>query len=410
MKIMGSLLRIVCIGVIIGHAHADIFQFGFAGTVPVVEDFDGDGLPDCALYHAAGGTWYIQQTSDGLRVTQWGFAGTLPVVADYDRDGKADIGVYNPADGMWYLDATRATRGNNTDRGSFSFIGSGYDNTASGDAAFVGNGQYNYAKGIACFIGCGVANNANGYGSSVVGGSANAATGNYAAIVGGTFNKAYGSCSFAGGKYAEAMHDGSFVWGDNNNFPVKTTAHNQFIVRARGGTKFVSATGAGGAATAGVNLAPGGNSWSALSDRNMKENFQPIDKRDLLERLSQIAVTTWNMKSQNPAIIHIGPMAQDFHAAFGVGEDEHYITTSDADGVALAAIQGLYDIMQEKDAEITALRIEKNNEINALQSRLAALEALVYDALCCSTSLADPDRTLSSPTPAAQPPARYTNK
>ena len=47
---------------------------------------------------------------------------------------------------------------------------------------------------------------------------------------------------------------------------------------------------------------------------------------------------------------HISPIAQDFSAAFGVGEDDTHINTVDADGVALAAIQGLYHLVQQKDA------------------------------------------------------------
>ena len=65
----------------------------------------------------------------------------------------------------------------------------------------------------------------------------------------------------------------------------------------------------------------------------------------------------------------MGPMAQDFYAAFGLGADDRHIVTVDADGVALAAIQGLRDMLREKDAEIVAQRL-----------RLDALEATV-DAL-----------------------------
>ena len=104
----------------------------------------------------------------------------------------------------------------------------------------------------------------------------------------------------------------------------------------------------------------------ALSDRDAKANFAPVDGRKLLERLTAISIETWNYKAQDASIRHIGPMAQDFHEAFGVGEDERHITTIDADGVALAAIQGLYEIVKEKDARIAAL-----------EARLAALEMMV---------------------------------
>jgi len=70
---------------------------------------------------------------------------------------------------------------------------------------------------------------------------------------------------------------------------------------------------------------------------------------------------------------HLGPVAQDFHAAFGLGESETAIGTVDADGVALAAVQGLNEVVKEKDAQIQALR-EKNQE---LELRLKTLESRV---------------------------------
>jgi len=92
-----------------------------------------------------------------------------------------------------------------------------------------------------------------------------------------------------------------------------------------------------------------------MSDRNVKENFKPVNARAVLEKVSHLPVTEWNLLSQRADIRHIGPMAQDFHAAFGVGEDDRHISTTDADGVALAAIQGLNEIVKEKDARIQTL-------------------------------------------------------
>jgi len=91
------------------------------------------------------------------------------------------------------------------------------------------------------------------------------------------------------------------------------------------------------------------------SDRNVKENFDLVDRRDILARLASISVETWNYKFQRPSIRHIGPMAQEFAAAFNVGEDDKHINMVDAFGVALASIQALYEMIQEKDAKITAL-------------------------------------------------------
>ena len=92
-----------------------------------------------------------------------------------------------------------------------------------------------------------------------------------------------------------------------------------------------------------------------MSDRNVKENFKPVDPRAVLEKLTRLPVTEWNLLSQPSRIRHIGPMAQDFKAAFGVGEDDRHISTTDADGVAFAAIQGLHEVVKEKDARIAEL-------------------------------------------------------
>jgi len=73
----------------------------------------------------------------------------------------------------------------------------------------------------------------------------------------------------------------------------------------------------------------------------MKQNFAPVAPRGVLEKLAVIPVTAWNLKSQAVGIRHLGPMAQDFATAFGMGEDDRHISTSNADGVALAAVQGL---------------------------------------------------------------------
>src|SRR6185295_193368 len=110
--------------------------------------------------------------------------------------------------------------------------------------------------------------------------------------------------------------------------------------------------------------------WSTLSDRNAKTHFAPINSRELLDRLAQLPIQTWNYKNQNDSIRHIGPTAQEFHAAFTVGEDDQHIATVDADGVALAAIQGLNQKLEEKLKE-------KEVELEGLKRRLAVIEKLL---------------------------------
>jgi hypothetical protein len=99
---------------------------------------------------------------------------------------------------------------------------------------------------------------------------------------------------------------------------------------------------------------------NGVSDRAAKERFTPVDSREVLEKVIQLPLARWHYKT-DPGVPHLGPVAQDFHAAFGVGSDDKHIATVDADGVALAAIQGLNRKVEEKDARIAELerRLDK---------------------------------------------------
>ena len=110
----------------------------------------------------------------------------------------------------------------------------------------------------------------------------------------------------------------------------------------------------------------------SLSDRNAKTNFEPVDGRDVLARVADLPLSTWTYK-HNLDSRHMGPMAQDFHAAFGLDEDETRIALNDLSGVALAAIQGLNIELEEKDEQIDQLEARNSD----LEARLAALEAMV---------------------------------
>ncbi len=108
---------------------------------------------------------------------------------------------------------------------------------------------------------------------------------------------------------------------------------------------------------------------SYTSDRNAKENFQPLDAQTILAKVAMLPLTEWNYKTDDAAQKHIGPMAQDFHAAFDLnGADDKHISVIDEGGVALAAIQGLNQKLEKANAE---------NE--ALKQRLAALEKIVLN-------------------------------
>jgi hypothetical protein len=107
-----------------------------------------------------------------------------------------------------------------------------------------------------------------------------------------------------------------------------------------------------------------------LSDRNRKNHIVPVDSRDILARVEKLPVSTWSFIDSDPSERHLGPMAQDFAAAFGLGLNDTTISARDMAGVSLAAIQAVNQKVDAKDARIEALEAE-NAELAA---RLAALE------------------------------------
>ena len=209
--------------------------------------------------------------------------------------------------------------------------------------------------------------------STIGGGSFNTIQSNaqFSTIPGGEHCTTAGNSSFAAGCHANAKHNGAFVWADSSGFfDFPSSQTNEFAARATGGVRFVSGVDSNGVPVAGVALPAGSGSWSSLSDRNAKTNFAPVNSRELLDRLAQLPIQTWNYKSQSESVRHIGPTAQDFHAAFAVGEDDRHIATVDEAGVALAAIQGLNHRLTEelnrRDGEIQELRQQLNELKTAL--------------------------------------------
>ena len=110
------------------------------------------------------------------------------------------------------------------------------------------------------------------------------------------------------------------------------------------------------------------------SDRNAKEDFQPVNPLEVLDKVAGMPISEWRYKERGGER-HIGPMAQDFHDAFALGRDEKHIATVDADGVALAAIQGLNQKLEEKDIEVRELK-KSVEELRALVRELAAKKGL----------------------------------
>ena len=311
-----------------------------------------------------------------------------------------------------------------------SVIGGGYGNSITSVSNAVVAGGSGNSLGVSAHgsvIGGGSMNSiGNGSFAATIGGGTNnviLVSSPYATIPGGDRNAATNR-AFAAGTRAKANHTGSFVWADSANADFTSTGNDQFQVRAGGGVNIVSPTEmatlrltsiggspvswglsinqslssvmtisnggqpritmpANGNVGIGVtnptarlqviNATCDGTTWINGSDRNIKTNFRPVDPLTVLEKVTSLPITRWAYRSTETED-HIGPVAQDFRAAFGLGAGDKGIATVDADGVALAAIQGLNQKLQEQSAQLK----RKNAEISSLEARLARLEKLFY--------------------------------
>ena len=145
-------------------------------------------------------------------------------------------------------------------------------------------------------------------------------------------------------------------------------ASDQFLISRNGSGANEMQISSGGDVTIGGSL-------TELSDVNMKENFEFVDPLEVLDRVSDLPISTWNYIRDEDSVRHMGPMAQDFAAAFGLGKTTTGITSVDINGVMMAAIQGLNHRIQEKEAALN----EKEETISNLEKRLADLERMVQN-------------------------------
>jgi hypothetical protein len=126
----------------------------------------------------------------------------------------------------------------------------------------------------------------------------------------------------------------------------------------------------------GILLGTNGNTLTisaqpgVVSDRDLKADFTKVAPADILRKLSALSITAWRYTNEVSDVRHLGPMAQDFKAAFGLGQDDKFIGFVDEEGVALTAIQGLN---QKVESENAALRAENAD----LKARVEKLEGLV---------------------------------
>ncbi len=343
-----------------------------------------------------GGTQNWILADAGFAVLWGGAYNSIGTNAAYSVIGGGGYNSIEPNAGWSFLGGG----GWNVIQDAASFLGGGYENSIAVGAglSFLGGGDLNSIATNAgnSFLGGGESNSigtnayrsflGGGWGNSIQagadhavlgGGFLNANGGSYSVVPGGRQNYAGGQYSFAAGYNAKATNYGAFVWSDGTGFETSSTTSNQFVARASGGYVLYSSTG-----SAGVSLAVGSGAWTSLSDRNAKDNFAPVDAQSVLAKVAALPLNTWNYKSQPASVRHIGPTAQDFKAAFGLGETDTGISTVDAEGVALAAIQGLNQKLAEeltrRDAEIAELKrcVERLEQlINSAEIRDPAMAA-----------------------------------
>ncbi len=149
---------------------------------------------------------------------------------------------------------------------------------------------------------------------------------------------------------------------DTNDHYIAIGSAGQMVVKVAGSDRMTIATN--GYIGIGISnptnrLHVAGNvtasAFVTSSDRTLKTAITPVSPRDILDKVEQLPVAVWQFKD-TPGVTHMGPMAQDFHAAFGLGNTDAGITTVDADGVALAAIQALAEDNRTLRAELDQLR------------------------------------------------------
>ncbi len=297
--------------------------------------------------------------TDGLLVTGAANQGTARALGAgvrlhwYPRKGAFRVGM---AETTWWDDD-----GSSIPKLALYSIGMGYQVRASATAS-TAIGAYNKAI--------------NDYALAL--GSYSQASGTHAIAI-GTQVYASGIYSIAMGSGADTNgRDGSFVFGDDTYFQTAyASADNQLTMRFSGGYRFWTSYPD---STAGVYMRHGQSGWSNYSDRNKKENFEAIDGEALLAKIRSIPVTEWSYKKCDPTVKYIGPMAQDFYAAFHLGgTDSLGINSISIDGVNMAGIQALEKRTTEIKSELAKMQ-EQNTalaeENKKLKEELAGLKGL----------------------------------
>ena len=291
---------------------------------------------------------------------------------------------------VWTLDSRTGTEWDDANIGTGS-VAMGDGTMASGQESFA-MGRSSSATGNYA-VAFGDLSTASGF-ASVAAGASDQATGNYAVALGQS-NTANSDFSMALGAYAVTNgFEGAVVISDASTETsgvgaMTATAVNQFSVRAAGGVRLRTSSDT----LSGCDIDSSGNmtctgTVSGTSDVNRKKDFTSVNADQVLSKLADLPIDAWSYKRDPAGVRHVGPMAQAFHAAFGLGANDVTIATVDADGVNMLAIQALKRRTDALRKQVKAAQTE-NAE---LRQRLQRLEAVVQQ-------LAAKDGTGGGPTP-----------
>jgi hypothetical protein len=166
---------------------------------------------------------------------------------------------------------------------------------------------------------------------------------------------------------------GTFVWSDGSATAsadtFKNTANNEFALRATGGFRFrTNLTG-----TTGCNLPAGSGVFNCTSSKTTKENFSLVDSKDVLSKIRRLQVSTWNYIAEGQQSRHIGPMAEDFYKAFGLGTSERSIGIQDLASVSLAGVKAL----EERTTDLATENAELKAKLSTVEEQLKQQQAQI---------------------------------
>ncbi len=261
----------------------------------------------------------------------------------------------------------------NTVNDSFGTVSGGWDNHA-------GNGTGSVSDASGATVSGGWSNNASGLYASIGGGHSNTASGTGARVPGGADNAAEGRYSLAAGRTATAIHDGTFVWADDEGPRFSSTGPAQFLIRAAGGVGIgTNAPGVFQLAVNGNAAKPGGGSWAVYSDARLKKNVEPL--RGALHRLLRLSGVTFEYKNPGEHFAmpgrQTGLIAQEVETVFPEWVEE------DADGYKYVTVRGMEALLVEALRELNDGRVADmramRKETDALRKRLDRIETALRD-------------------------------